>query len=152
MASIRKGDPAPDITLTVHTGEQVSLRGYQGQKAVVVYFYPKDETPICTREACAFRDANDDFAEAGAVVIGVSGDSDERHQAFVQAHRLPFLLASDADSRIRNAFGVPKTFGLLPGRVTYVIDREGIVQHVFNAQLLAEQHVKEALDTVRTFS
>ena len=121
----------------------------RGKKAVVVFFYPKDGTPVCTKEACAFRDAYEDFVEAGAVVIGVSGDSATRHQAFASNHRLPFVLVSDKDGKARRAFGVPKSMGLLPGRVTYVIDREGIVRHLFISQFAADRHVQEALDAIR---
>ena len=149
MAKITTGDMAPEVTFSSHTGERLALGHYRGHKAVVVYFYPKDYTPICTREACAFRDAYEDFVDAGAVVIGVSADSDQSHRSFAQSHRLPFLLASDVDDTIRNAFGVPKTLGVLPGRVTYIIDKQGIVRHVFNAQFLGERHVKEALEVVR---
>ena len=87
--------------------------------------------------------------QAGAVVIGVSGDSPERHQSFASGHRLPFLLLSDEDQSLRKAFGVPKTLGLLPGRVTYVIDRDGTVRHTFNSQLFADRHVTEALHIVQ---
>ena len=149
MAKITTGDRAPQVTFSLHTGERRALESYRGHHAVVVYFYPKDYTPICTREACAFRDAYEDFVDAGAVVIGVSADSDQSHRSFAQFHRLPFLLASDVDDAIRNAFAVPKTLGILPGRVTYIIDKQGTVRHVFNAQFLGERHVKEALEIVR---
>jgi peroxiredoxin Q/BCP len=149
MSRIDVGDAAPELILSTHTGEQVTLADYRGKKAVVVFFYPKDGTPVCTKEACAFRDAYEDFVEAGAAVIGISGDSAARHQAFASNHRLPFVLVSDKDGKARRAFGVPKSMGLLPGRVTYVIDREGIVQHVFSSQFAADRHVKEALDAIR---
>lgn len=149
MASIQVGDRAPDFTLSAQTGAQVSLAGFQGQKAVVLFFYPKDGTAVCTREACGFRDAYEDFLQAGAVVVGVSSDSRESHQAFAGAQRLPFLLLADADGALRKAFGVPKTLGFLPGRVTYVIDKEGVVRHIFSAQFSADRHVSEALAVVR---
>ena len=152
MTRIDVGDPAPDLTLATHAGDDVSLADYRGKQAVVLFFYPKDGTPVCTKEACSFRDAYEDFVEAGAAVIGVSGDSASRHEAFAASHRLPFLLISDADGRVRRAFGVPKSMGLFPGRVTYVIDREGIVRHVFNSQFAAERHVSEALEVVRKLS
>ena len=148
MSRIDIGDAAPDLTLTTQSGEQITLADYRGKKAVVVFFYPKDGAPVCTKEACAFRDAYEDFADAGAVVIGVSGDSAARHQAFASNHRLPFVLVSDKDGKARRAFGVPKSMGLLPGRVTYVIDREGIVQHVFISQFAADRHVREALEAI----
>ena len=149
MSRIDVGDVAPDLALSTHNGEQITLADYQGKKAVVLFFYPKDGTPVCTKEACAFRDAYEEFCEAGAVVIGVSSDSSSRHQAFASNHRLPFVLASDKDSKARRAFGVPKSMGLFPGRVTYVIDREGIVRHVFSSQFAADRHVKEALEVIR---
>ena len=149
MSRINLGDAAPELTLSTQSGEQITLAQYRGKNAVVLFFYPKDGTPVCTKEACAFRDAYEDFVEAGAVVIGVSGDSADRHQSFAANHRLPFVLVSDADARARRAFGVPKSMGLLPGRVTYVIDKEGIVRHIFNSQFAADRHVEEALDSIR---
>lgn len=144
------GETAPDFTKSVHTGEKISLSQYRGQKAVVLYFYPKDETPGCTAEACTFRDHFEDFVEAGAVVIGVSADNEDSHRSFAKHHRLPFLLVSDQDQALRKAYGVPKTLGLLPGRVTFVIDRDGVVRHTFNSQLNAKKHVTEALSIVKS--
>jgi peroxiredoxin Q/BCP len=149
MASIGVGDTAPDFSKTTQNGDPISLSQFRGEKTVVLYFYPKDETPGCTAEACTFRDSFEDFVDAGAVVIGVSQDSDESHKRFAEHHRLPFLLVSDRDKSLQKAYGVPKTMGLLPGRVTYVIDRNGVVQHVFSSQLNAAKHVKEALDVVK---
>ncbi len=149
MTKIDVGDAAPEVTLETHSGEQVALADYRGKNAVVVFFYPKDGSPVCTKEACAFRDAYEDFVEAGAVVIGISSDSAARHQAFASEHRLPFVLVSDKDGKARRAFGVPKSMGLLPGRVTYVIDKEGIVRRMFSSQLDAARHVRESLDAVR---
>ncbi len=149
MAGIGVGATAPDFTKTTQNGEAITLSQFRGDKAVVLYFYPKDETPGCTAEACTFRDNFEDFVDAGAVVIGVSQDSEESHRKFAERHRLPFLLVSDADKALQKAYGVPKTMGLLPGRVTYVIDRDGVVQHVFSSQLNAKKHVREALEVVR---
>jgi peroxiredoxin Q/BCP len=149
MATIGVGATAPDFTKTTQSGDVISLSQFRGKKTVVLYFYPKDETPGCTAEACTFRDSFEDFVEAGAVVIGVSQDSDESHRRFATHHNLPFLLVSDADKAIQKAYGVPKTMGLLPGRVTYVIDRKGTVQHVFSSQLNAKKHVSEALEVVK---
>lgn len=143
------GNPAPDFVVTGHDGQEIKLSGFRDRKVVVLFFYPKDGTPICTKEACAFRDAYEDFVQAGAVVIGVSADSADRHRGFVADHRLPFHLVSDTDGSLRRLFGVPKTMGFLPGRVTYVIDKEGIVRLVFNAQMTADGHVGEALKTIR---
>jgi peroxiredoxin Q/BCP len=152
MATIKIGDRAPDFTLSSQEGKQVSLGDYRGKNAVVLFFYPKDESPICTKEACSFRDAYEDFVQVGAVVIGVSSDSTESHQTFADRHRLPFILLADEDGSLRKAFGVPKTLGFMPGRVTYVIDKDGIVQLIFNSQLSAAEHVAEALKMVRQLS
>jgi len=149
MKSIQVGDPAPDFTLTAHDGRRISLADFKGRQSLVVFFYPKDNTPICTREACAFRDAYEDFVQAGAVVIGVSGDSDVTHRSFAGTQRLPYLLVADVDGSLRRAFGVPKTFGVLPGRVTYVIDRDGVVRQVFQSQFSGRKHMVEALRTLR---
>lgn len=119
---------------------------------MVLYFYPKDETPGCKRQACAFRDSYRDFADAGAEVIGVSSDSDDSHRSFAAHHELPFRLLADGDGSLRKAFGVPKTLGLLPGRVTYLIDSGGIVRHVFSSQLAPERHIKEALAILRVYA
>ena len=144
------GQQAPDFEKPTHKGETISLAKLRGDKAVVLYFYLKDETPGCTAEACTFRDAYEDFTDAGAVVIGVSQDSLASHEKFAAHHRLPFELISDEDGTLRRAYEVPSSMlGILPGRVTYVIDRDGKVAHVFNSQIQAKRHVKEALDVVK---
>ncbi len=149
MNPVQAGDRAPDFTAQAHDGRQVSLADFRGKHVVVLYFYPKDGTPVCTKEACGFRDAYEQFTQAGAAVIGVSGDSPENHVAFASSRRLPFLLLSDQDGSLRKAFGVPKTLGLFPGRVTYVIDKQGVVRHVFSSQFAADRHVAEALAMVQ---
>jgi len=141
--AVGPGDPAPDFSLPDAEGNEVRLSDLKG-RAVVLYFYPRDDTPGCTKESCAFRDAYEDLQEAGAEVIGVSADPPESHAKFAARHRLPFRLLSDAEGRARKAYGVPTTFGLLPGRVTFVIDREGTVRHVFNSQFNPTRHVEEA--------
>lgn len=146
---VQVGQPAPPFRGVTHDGQQVAREDFLGKNVVVLYFYPKDGTPGCTQQACAFRDAYEDFVQAGAVVIGVSSDSSASHQAFAKDHQLPFLLLTDSGGALRKAFGVPRTLGLLPGRVTYVIDRQGIVRHVFGAQFQSQRHVTEALNIVR---
>ena len=148
MPPLAVGDRVPDVTLQAHDGSSVQLADLVGRRPVVLFFYPKDDTPICTKEACAFRDSYEAFSTAGAEVIGISGDSGASHRAFAARHKLPFLLATDADGSLRKAFGVPKTLGLFPGRVTYVIDRGGIVRLVFSAQLASQDHVTKALAAV----
>jgi thioredoxin-dependent peroxiredoxin len=149
MTKIQVGDRAPDFSATTQDGQQVCLNDFLGKKALILFFYPKNGTPVCTKEACAFRDSYDQFLEAGAEVIGISSDSDQSHRAFADRHHLPFPLISDADGSLRTAFGVSKTLGLIPGRVTYVIDESGIVQLIFRAQFASEQHVRQALAAVR---
>ena len=146
------GDNAPDFELPSQSGERVRLGDLVGDKTVVLYFYPKDDTPGCTAEACSFRDGYEAFTEAGAEVVGVSSDSAESHGRFSAKHSLPFLLLSDEGGRVRKLYGVPSTLGLFPGRVTYVIDKDGVVRHVFSSQLGATRHVDEALDVVRTLN
>jgi peroxiredoxin Q/BCP len=146
--SLAPGDQAPRIAATAHNGQQVALADYIGQRVVVLYFYPRDNTAICTAEACAFRDAYEDFTQAGAVVIGVSADSAASHQDFAQKQRLPFLLLSDSDGAIRKAFGVTNTLGLVPKRVTFVIDKQGVIRHAFNSLFTADKHVQEARQIV----
>ena len=119
-------------------------------KSVAVSFYPMDGSMVCTTEACAFRDRYEAFREAGAEVIGISADSSASHDRFASRHRLPFLLLSDGDGAIRARFGVTRTLGMIPGRVTYVIDRAGIVRHVFSSQFQPARHVSEALDVLRS--
>jgi thioredoxin-dependent peroxiredoxin len=147
--AVQVGQKAPDFTLSSQSGESVSLGSFAGKKAVVVYFYPKDETPGCTAESCAFRDNYEVFKEAGAEVIGISGDSVGAHKSFAANHRLPFILLSDAGNKVRKLFGVPSTLGILPGRVTYVIDQTGVVKHMFSSQLNFQGHVDEALKVIK---
>ena len=148
-SKVHVGELAPDFTLLAQSGAPVSLRNYLGKTAIVLYFYPKDNTSVCTAEACAFRDSHEVFKEAGAEVIGISSDSVESHQQFAARHQLPFILLSDVDGVIRKRYGVPTAFGL-PGRVTYIIDRQGIVRRIFFSQFTSKRHVNEALETLRS--
>jgi len=148
MAKVTVGQPAPDWQLPDTNGQLVSLQQFRGQW-VVLYFYPKDDTPGCTAEACAFRDSYAEFQNAGAVVIGVSGDDTPSHERFKSKYNLPFILVSDANNQLRRTYGVPATFGLIPGRVTYVIDPEGVVRLVFDSQFDFRAHVDKALATIK---
>jgi thioredoxin-dependent peroxiredoxin len=145
---VKVGDIAPDFTLTDQRGEPIQLKDFRGQKCIVLYFYPKDDTPGCTKESCGFRDRYEAFTEAGAEVIGISGDSIESHQKFATQYQLPFTLVSDGGNRVRKLYGVPATLGLLPGRVTYVIDKDGVVRHIFNSQFDFQGHIDESLKTL----
>jgi peroxiredoxin Q/BCP len=146
---IQVGDNAPDFTLLSQAGESVRLSDRLGERVVVLYFYPKDGTTGCTKEACAFRDSHQVFTDAGAEVIGISSDAVARHTAFADRHKLPFTLLSDPGGRVRRSYGVPAVLGVLPGRVTYVIDREGTVRHVFSSMTHIGQHIGDALQVVR---
>ena len=148
MAKIQVGDKAPEFSATTQDGGTIRLGDYRGQKALVLFFYPKDNSPICTKEACSFRDSYEKFVEAGAEVIGVSSDSAESHKTFAKQHQLSFPLISDHDGSLRKLFGVPSALGLLPGRSTYVIDKDGIVQLIFSAQFASDKHVQQALNAV----
>jgi peroxiredoxin Q/BCP len=137
--TVQVGDKAPDFTLPSQMGDNVTL-----SKNVVLYFYPKDETTGCTKEACSFRDSYNVFTELGAEVLGVSGQSVESHKSFASHYGLPFLLLSDLGDNLRKLYGVPLTMGFIPGRVTYIIDKKGIVRHIFNSQYQPQKHVEEA--------
>lgn len=147
---LKIGDKAPDFSLPASGGQVIRLSDYIGKQPVVVYFYPKDNTPGCTKEACAFRDAYEDFKAAGAEVIGISADTGDSHHDFAKQYQLPFILLSDLDGAVRSLYQVPKTLGLLPGRVTFVIDQEGRIRHQFNSQLNATRHVREALQALKS--
>ena len=150
MKRINIGDKLPDFTLPDQNGNEFNIQQLIGKKNLVIYFYPKDETQGCTMEACSFRDNYETFTENGFEVIGISSDSSRSHQQFIQHHRLPFTLLSDEKKEVRNLFGVPSgLFGLLPGRVTYVVDKKGIVRHIFNSQLQPKKHIAESLAFVK---
>ncbi len=148
MPKLQVGDRAPDFSATMQDGSTIRLSDFVGKRGLVLFFYPRDGTPICTKEACSFRDSYEQFVEAGAEVVGVSSDSSESHRAFAQRHKLSFPLITDADGSLRKAFGAPSTLGLFPGRVTYVIDREGIVRLIFSAPFASHEHVRQALKAV----
>lgn len=150
MSALKIGDRIPNFTLPSATGETVNIEDFIGKKSLVIYFYPKDDTPGCTAESCAFRDSYEVFTDAGAEVIGISGDSPESHQKFAQKYDLPFILLSDQGNKVRKLFGVPSTLFILPGRVTYVIDKEGIVKHIFDSMLDFKAHVDEAIKTIQS--
>ncbi|WP_306353521.1 peroxiredoxin [Flavobacterium sp. '19STA2R22 D10 B1'] len=146
---IKEGDKIPVFTAKTADGKDFNSAEALQNKVIVLYFYPKDDTPGCTLQACSFRDQYEEFTDLGAEVIGISSDSEKSHQAFAEKHKLPFVLLSDSDKKIRKLFGVPTNlFGLLPGRVTYVIDKNGIVQLMFDS-MLAGKHLPKALEAVK---
>ena len=147
--AVKVGDKAPDFTLPSQMGDNVALSEFFGKKNIVLYFYPKDESRGCTKEACAFRDKYEELTNLGAEVIGVSGQSVESHKSFATHYGLPFILLSDEDNKVRKLYGVPSTMGIVPGRVTYIIDKKGIVRSIFSSQTQAEKHVEEATKTLK---
>ena len=147
--AIQVGDRIPHFSALDTKGNPFDSDAVVGKKPFVIYFYPKDNTPGCTAQACSFRDQYEDFLDLGAEVIGVSSDSVISHQKFTSQYQLPFILLSDADKKIRTLFGVPSALlGMVPGRVTYVVDAAGVVQMVFNS-MLAGKHIPKALEAVK---
>ncbi len=146
---MKVGDKIPLFELPDKNGKIHSIANYLGNKKLVIYFYPKDDTPGCTKEACSFRDAYEDFVEMGCEVIGISGDNVEAHKQFSDKHNLPFLLLADEKNVVRNLFNVPRNlFGLIPGRVTYVVNENGVIVKIFDSLFKAEKHIEEAKKTV----
>ena len=150
--AVKVGDVAPDFTLPNQSGQQFRLSDLVGKKSIVLYFYPRDFSRGCTAEACTFRDNYEAFKDAGAEVIGVSSQSVESHDKFASLYKLPFILLSDENDQVRKLYGVPSTFGVLPGRVTYVIDKKGIVRYIFNSQFNPTKHIEETLRILKTIS
>ncbi len=144
------GDRAPDFTLPSHLGTPWAMKDALGQGPIVLFFYPKDDTPVCIAEVCAFRDRHEVFLKRGAQVVGVSRDSVDRHKTFAGRYDLPYTLLSDEAGEARAAFGVKKTLGFFDGRVTFVIDQEGVIRHAFSSALDASRHVEEALTTLHS--
>ncbi len=147
---IQIGDDCPVFKLKNQFGEEFHLANLLGNKTLVIYFYPKDDTPGCTKEACSFRDRFEEFKDLGCEVIGISSDSEQKHSEFAQKHRLPFILLSDEQKSVRKQFGVPgNLFGLIPGRVTYIIGKDKKVKGIFNSLLNPEGHIQHALELVK---
>jgi peroxiredoxin Q/BCP len=141
---ISVGDRIPSFELPSHRGGRVRSDDLLGKGPLVIYFYPRDHTPGCTVEACAFRDHYAEFKEAGAEVVGISSDSPDTHVGFASKHSLPFILLSDPDNTVRRQFGVSRHAGLIAGRETFIVDNEGVVVHHFRSLLNAIGHVEEA--------
>jgi peroxiredoxin Q/BCP len=149
MTSLKTGDKVPDFELYDQNKNLFRLKDHLGKNKLVIYFYPKDDTPGCTAEACSFRDSFEEFTDRGAIVVGISSDDIQTHKDFAQKHQLPFLLLSDPENMVRKKFNVPRSmFGLLPGRVTFIVDENGTILHLFNSQFKTSQHVEEALTMI----
>jgi peroxiredoxin Q/BCP len=148
---IQIGDKCPDFQLPDATGKMIQISEFIGKKKLVIYFYPKDDTPGCTKEACSFRDSYEDFKNFDCEVIGISSDDEQKHAAFASRHKLPFILLSDKDKVARKLFGVPgNLFGLIPGRVTYIIGLDGIVKGIYNSQTNPLGHIEKALELIKS--
>jgi len=145
------GDKVPDLTAPLHDGSQFSTSKLGG-KPYVIYFYPKDFTPGCTKEACTFRDKRADVTAAGGEIYGVSLDGAEKHKAFAEKYELNFPLVADPDQKLAAAFGVQRLWGLLPfaKRVTFVVDGQGVVRNVISSEFNIHKHVDEAIATLRS--
>ena len=151
--SIQIGDKCPSFQLPNQHGENVNIDDLIGEKIVVIYFYPKDETSGCTAEACSFRDSYEDFTSMGCEVIGISSDSISAHEQFASRHRLNFTLLADTNKEVRKLFGVPSNlFGLIAGRVTYVIDKKGLVNSIHNSQTNPRGHIDAAKKAIQTLT
>lgn len=146
---LKKGDRLPDIALEDQDGKILALHSFIG-KPLVIYFYPKNNTRVCTAQACGFRDNYEAFLESNAEIIGISSDSSDSHKEVANRRNLPFILLSDAKKEARKAFGLPSILGLLPGRVTFIADQEGIIKHTFRADFNANKHIEEALKVVQS--
>jgi peroxiredoxin Q/BCP len=152
---LKEGDTAPAFTLPASDGTEVSLKDFAGKKTVILYFYPKDDTPGCTKEACSFRDGIQPLEKEGAVVLGVNRDSVESHQKFIDKFSLPFLLLSDEDSKVCKSYGVYKLKNLYGRtswgiqRTTFVIDKKGKIAKIY-PQVSVETHAQDILEFLRT--
>jgi peroxiredoxin Q/BCP len=142
------GDLAPDFTLADQRGEMIELRRFRG-RTVILYFYPRDHTVVCTTQACEFRDSYEIFGQADAEIVGISSDTTASHAKFAEQHGLPFTLLSDPGGLVRARYGVPRLLGLLPGRVTYVIDPQGVVRQIIRSAFSTNRHIREALHAAR---
>ncbi len=149
MSKLQKGQPAPDFELPASDGTRVRLSQFRGKSPVVIFFYPKDDTSGCTKEACGFRDAKPEFEAHGAELIGISSDSGQSHAKFAAKYGLPFTLLSDRGGAVRKLYNVKSTFGIIPGRATFVVDKDGLLCHSFTSLTEPEKHIDEALLALR---
>jgi peroxiredoxin Q/BCP len=146
---LKVGDRIPDFELMDGNGHMVCSKDILSMGPAVIYFYPHDDTPACTAEACSFRDAFEYFTDAGAQVVGINSDSPESHRRFAEKHHLPFILLSDGNGEVRRSFGVRNSLGFLPGRVTFVVDGDGMVLLVFDSQFRVQEHVSRSLGIIK---
>lgn len=142
------GDAMPAFTLIAQNGKVFNSADYAGKKFLVIYFYPKDESMVCTKEACSFRDSFNDFTKAGAMVIGVNGGTVASHKAFADHYKLPFTLLSDPDNKVYQLFGVKNTM-FMTGRETFIVDLHGKIAFTYEAMLQGKKHADDALAYIK---
>ncbi len=149
QSSLAVGDKVPSFSLQDQLGNSFDIDNFAGKTAMVIYFYPKDDTPGCTKEACSFRDSYEQFTDKNIKVIGISGDDVESHRNFAEKYNLPFTLLADTSNEVRNLFGVKaNVLGLIPGRVTYVVDKKGEIIFMYDSQLKAAKHIEESIKAI----
>jgi len=149
---LKVGDRAPDFALPSQSGEVVSLKDFTGRRSVILYFYPKDFTVGCTVETKSFRDNYEEFRNVGAEIIGISSDTVESHKNFASECKAPFPLLSDEGGKVRGLYSVGATLGLIPGRVTFIVDEDGVVRHIFSSQFNPKKHIRRAMEILRSIS
>jgi len=150
VKKVAVGSHVPEFKLVDQTGKLFDIKSVLGKENLVIYFYPKDGTSGCTKEACSFRDNLNEFKTSDAIIIGISGDNVESHKKFISDNHLNFTLLADEGNKVRKQFGVPSSMlGVVPGRVTYVVNKKGIVINIFNSLTQPEQHIVEALTALK---
>jgi thioredoxin-dependent peroxiredoxin len=149
MGKIEVGSQVPEFVLPDQNGELFNIKDYIGKNSLVIYFYPKDDTPACTKEACYFRDQYEVFSDNGAMIIGISSQSSESHKNFIEKYRLPFTLLSDKEHKAHRMFGVSKNPFLLPSRITFIINKAGKIVFSFDSQVNVISHIDEALRIIK---
>ncbi|HPE56641.1 MAG TPA: peroxiredoxin [Bacteroidales bacterium] len=153
MNAVKVGEKVPNFQLVDQNGNMFYLESVLGKNNLIIYFYPKDFTPGCTAEACAFQNMHNDFKDLDAEIIGISSDSVETHLKFAKKYNLTFTLLSDEDNKVKMKFGIVDSFfGLISSRITFVVDKKGIIRNVFNSQINIKKHIRSALDALNTLS
>ena len=148
MASLQVGDKVPSFILKDQHGNDFNINDYIGKKKLVIYFYPKDESGVCTKEACSFRDSYADFTDANAIVIGINSASAASHKAFAEHHRLPFTLLSDPENKVLKQFGIRNVL-FITGRETFIVGLDGKVAFSYRAFLNGSAHSEKVLDFLK---
>ena len=142
---LKVGDRAPDFELEDQDGKKIKLLEWKGTSSLILYFYPKDDTPGCTAQSCSFRDHYENLKNLDVKIAGVSSDSTESHKRFATKYKLPFTLLSDVKGEARKLYGIKKTFGLIPARVSFIIDPKGMITYAYSSQINIQKHVDDAI-------